>query len=53
MLSEDFYIDAAVIAAGLCLAAWGAITLDITLFAIGCLFAGAGAYEMRQRMAGV
>lgn len=52
MLSEDFYIDAAVIALGLCLAAWGAITRDMTLFAIGCLFAGSGGYEMRQRLKG-
>lgn len=52
MLSEDFYIDAAVIALGLCLAFWGAAARDMTLFAIGCLFAGSGGYEMRQRLHG-
>jgi hypothetical protein len=50
--SEDFYIDAAVILIGLGLAAWAITTRDMTLFAIGCLFAGSGCYEMRQRLKG-
>ena len=50
MLSEDFYIDAAVIVIGLGLTAWATVTLDMTLFAIGFLIAGSGAYEMRQRV---
>jgi hypothetical protein len=50
--SDDIYIDALVLTAGLCMAAWGVITLDMTMFAIASLIAGGGVYEMHQRLIG-
>lgn len=51
MLS-DFITDSLVIALGLCMVVWGAITQETPYWAIGSIFIGAGAYEMRQRLCG-
>lgn len=49
-ISDDFYIDALIVLAGLCLLAVGFDDRDIVQVCLGYLIVCAGGYEMHQRI---